>query len=107
MSASSPSSSPSSPAVEPEWAEYVEQERTWFAVQMGALAFLLLAVVSWPRTTSNVALEAVLCLLVGVAASRHSRAGRARARLTPVLRAEPVSEPPSAPVRPLAKAPRA
>jgi len=77
--------------VSQEWMDAVAQERTWFRVQIAALSILFLAVLQWQRTTPNIALEAGLCIVVGLAAQRHSAAGRARARLTPL----PVVCPPS------------
>lgn len=94
------------PPLERAWAEAVARERLWYGVQMGALGFLLLAVITWQRTNANVALEAALCLLVGVASSRHSQSGRTRARLSPV-RSEPCPAPSAKKPEPLIKAPRA
>ncbi len=81
--------------VSQEWIDAVGRERTWYLVQLGALAILFLAVLQWPRTSANIFLEAGLCVLVGFAASRHSAAGRARARLTPLPTPPSSSSPPA------------
>ena len=94
------------PPIERAWVEAAARERFWYAAHMAALAFLLLAVLTWQRTAPNVAIETALCLFVGVAASRHSQSGRRRARLSP-LRSEPCPEPPAKLASPLVKAPRA
>jgi hypothetical protein len=91
--------SPPTP-INKDWSDAAAKERIWFALQMFALGLLFVAVLTWPRTTPNMFVEAALCVLAGYASVRHGRCSRRRARLSP--RPSPPSSPPpaTAPRRP-------
>lgn len=107
MSSTAPVPSvPEMPPIQLAWAEAVHRERTWATVQTAALAFLLLAVLTWTRSASNVATEVALLGLVAYAGRRYTSAAVARAALPPLPADYPSTPPPAKPA-PLARAPRA
>lgn len=100
---------PPSKPVNRAWVDAADRERFWFQLSVLFLVVLTVAILFWQRTTPNVALEVALCLATGFAGSRHSKASRARARLTPVPPSQEAARPAQAraPALPLLKAPRA